>query len=110
MADYYEILGVAPDADGDEIQRAYRRRAREHHPDVSSRPGSEEQFKAVSEAYAVLSDPQRRRRYDATRTGRGRNSAAASRARARRATAWAPSGTGYGPLSSDDLFGDFLGH
>jgi curved DNA-binding protein len=103
MADYYEILGVAPDADSDQIQRAYRRRAREHHPDVCARPGAEEQFKAISEAYAVLSDPQRRRRYDATRTGRGRNSSdAASRARARRATAWAP--------SPDDLFGDFLGH
>jgi curved DNA-binding protein len=111
MADYYEILGVAPDADSDQIQRAYRRRAREHHPDVSSRPGAEEQFKAISEAYAVLSDPQRRRRYDATRAGRGRNSAsAASRTRARRSTAWAPSGRGYGSLSSDDLFGDFLGH
>lgn len=111
MVDYYEILGVAPDADSDEIQRAYRRRAREHHPDVSSRPGAEEQFKAISEAYAVLSDPQRRRRYDATRAGRGRSSAsAASRTRARRSTAWAPSGGGYGSLSSDDLFGDFLGH
>src|SRR5215210_3439175 len=104
MADYYEILGVAPDADSDQIQRAYRRRAREHHPDVSSHAGAEEQFKAISEAYAVLSDPQRRRRYDATRAGRGRNSAgAASRARTRRATAWAPSAGGRGSFSSDDL-------
>lgn len=103
MADYYEILGVAPDADSDQIQRAYRRCAREHHPDVSSRPGAEEQFKEISEAYAVLSDPQRRRGYDATRSGRVRNTA-----RAGRETGRAPSGGGDGSPFPDDLFGDFL--
>jgi curved DNA-binding protein len=108
-ADYYEILGVAPDADSDQIQRAYRRRAREHHPDVSSRPGAEEQFKEISEAYAVLSDPQRRRRYDAARSGRGRNPASArSWTRAGRGTEWAPPGGGDGSPFPDDLFGDFL--
>jgi curved DNA-binding protein len=49
----------------DEIQRAYRKLARQHHPDVNSDPGAEDRFKEISEAYDVLSDPQTRRRYDA---------------------------------------------
>lgn len=64
--DYYEILGVSKDANQSEIKRAYRRLAREYHPDVNS--GSEEaqeKFKKISEAYAVLSDPSKRRQYDA---------------------------------------------
>ncbi len=62
--DFYQILGVGRDASQDEIQRAYRKLARQHHPDVNSDPAAEERFKDVSEAYAVLSDPQTRRRYD----------------------------------------------
>ena len=49
----------------DEIQRAYRQLARQHHPDVNKDPGAEDRFKEISEAYDVLSDPQTRRRYDA---------------------------------------------
>ena len=63
--DFYEVLGVARNADQDEIQRAYRKLVRAHHPDVNKDPGAEDRFKEVSEAYAVLSDPETRRRYDA---------------------------------------------
>jgi curved DNA-binding protein len=63
--DFYEILGVPRGASQDEIQQAYRKLARAYHPDVNSDPAAEDRFKDISEAYAVLSDPQTRRRYDA---------------------------------------------
>ncbi|MCW2774661.1 MAG: Chaperone protein DnaJ [Nocardioides sp.] len=63
--DFYESLGVPRGADQAEIQRAFRRLARQLHPDVNKDPGSEERFKEVSEAYDVLSDPEQRQRYDA---------------------------------------------
>jgi curved DNA-binding protein len=62
--DYYEALGVPRDASTEEIQRAYRRLAREYHPDVNSDPGAEDRFKEIGEAYQVLSDPATRARYD----------------------------------------------
>ena len=63
--DYYEILGVGRDANNEEIKRAYRRLAREHHPDVNGGDAQAgETFKRISEAYAVLSDEDKRRRYD----------------------------------------------
>ena len=64
-SDFYESLGVSRAADKSEIQRAYRRLARENHPDVNKDPGAEARFKEISEAYDVLSDPQQRKRYDA---------------------------------------------
>ncbi len=61
MADLYGVLGLRPDAAAEEIKRAYRRKAREHHPDAG---GDAERFKEVTHAYEVLSDPDRRARYD----------------------------------------------
>jgi DnaJ-class molecular chaperone len=64
--DYYEILGVDRDANKAEVKTAFRRLARELHPDVNDHdPEAEEKFKAAAEAYEVLSDPERRRAYDA---------------------------------------------
>lgn len=62
--DYYELLGVRRDATPDEIKRAYRRLARQLHPDVNPGGGSEDRFKEVTRAYEVLSDPQKRETYD----------------------------------------------
>lgn len=71
-ADYYAVLGVSPDAQPDEIRNAFRRLAREHHPDATGGdPSSEQRYKEISEAYAVLADPQKRREYDAARLGVG---------------------------------------
>ena len=69
VRDLYEILGVTRDSSGDDIKKAYRRLAREHHPDVNPDPGAEERFKEVSAAYEILSDPQKRQQYD--RYGQG---------------------------------------
>jgi molecular chaperone DnaJ len=63
--DYYEILGVARDASGEEIKRAYRGLARRHHPDVAhDKSQAEHTFKEINEAYEVLSDPGKRAQYD----------------------------------------------
>ena len=62
--DYYEVLGVSRDASAEEIKKAYRKLALQHHPDHNDEPGSEEKFKELSEAYGVLSDPEKRSRYD----------------------------------------------
>lgn len=63
-SDYYDVLGIARDAGPDEIKRAYRALARQYHPDVNPDPAAEETFKELSLAYSVLSDPEKRQRYD----------------------------------------------
>lgn len=67
--DYYAILGVDKDASTEDIRKAFQTKARKLHPDVNKAPDAEERFKEVSEAYAVLSDPDKRKRYDAMRSG-----------------------------------------
>src|SRR4051794_41611756 len=111
--DYYEVLGVPRNADADELQQAYRRLARDNHPDINRDPAAEERFKEVNEAYHVLSDPQLRARYD--RFGedfrqvpedwdqRARAGGARAGARARRPHA------GRTVYATDRDFGDFGG-
>lgn len=91
--DYYEALGVSRDASKDDIKKAYRRLARQHHPDVNpDDPDAEERFKEIAEAYAVLSSPERRAQYD--RFGHD-----------------APNAVGFGDFGFglDDLISSFFG-
>jgi len=69
MRDYYDVLGVSPDAGADEIKRAYRQLARRYHPDISGDERSSA-FLELARAYDVLGDPKRRRTYDARMAGR----------------------------------------
>src|SRR5579884_4057146 len=63
--DYYKVLGVSATATDKEITRAYRKLAKQYHPDAN--PGSEERFKEISAAYDVLGDPDKRKEYDEVR-------------------------------------------
>jgi molecular chaperone DnaJ len=93
--DYYEVLGVSRDASETEIKKAFRRLARELHPDVNQNPDAEERFKEAAEAYEVLSDADRRRQYDAY----GHDGL--------RSGGYAPNFEGFGSVS--DLFSAFFG-
>ncbi|MBE6161577.1 MAG: molecular chaperone DnaJ [Firmicutes bacterium] len=62
--DYYEVLGLKKGATDEEIKRSFRKLAKQYHPDVNKEPGAEEKFKEIGEAYAILSDPQKRAQYD----------------------------------------------
>ncbi|MUT89538.1 DnaJ C-terminal domain-containing protein [Streptomyces sp. Z38] len=127
--DFYQALGVSRTASQDEIQQAYRKLARKHHPDVNKDPGAEERFKEINEAYSVLSDPKTRARYDRfgedfrkvpedweERVGAGAGPGGGFRAR-RTAGAGGPRVryTGFGDdfgaegIDVEDLFGSFFG-
>ncbi len=67
--DYYDVLGVKPDASEAEIKTAYRKLARKYHPDKNKEAGAEDRFKAANEANEALKDPERRRQYDQLRAG-----------------------------------------
>jgi curved DNA-binding protein len=69
--DYYKTLNVSRDATADEIKKAFRRLARKYHPDVSKEADAEHNMKEINEAYAVLSDPEKRAAYDQLGQGRG---------------------------------------
>jgi curved DNA-binding protein len=116
--DYYEVLGVRRDASQEEIQQAYRKLARSYHPDLNKDPGAEERFKDISEAYAVLSDPETRKRYDVFGPGfrqvpedadpRTWRRAGAASGAGREAGSGFGSGLGDG-INLDDLLGGLFG-
>ena len=94
--DYYELLGVTRDASETEVKKAFRRLARELHPDVNDHdPDAETKFKQAAEAYEVLSDPERRQLYD--RYGH----------EGLRGGGWSPSFEGFGSFA--DIFDAFFG-
>src|SRR5687767_5283845 len=62
--DYYKTLGVDRKASQEDIKKAYRKLARQYHPDTNNDAGAEERFKQISEAYDVLGDPEKRKKYD----------------------------------------------
>ena len=68
VSDYYTVLGVPPDASEQEIKEAYRRLAKQYHPDVNRDPGAQTHFIEITGAYEVLVDPTKRKDYDALRT------------------------------------------
>ena len=103
--DYYSLLGVDRSASADEIKRAYRKLARKYHPDVSKAEDAELRMKEVNEAYAVLSDPERRAAYD--RLGREYRAGQEFRPPPDWDAGFEFSGGGFGPAGPGD-FSDFF--
>ena len=91
--DYYDILGIPKGASADEIKRAYRKKAHDHHPDKGGGKEAEEKFKEINEAYQVLSDPQKRQAYDTFGSAEGSPFGAGG----------SPFGSGFGNQSDFDF-------
>jgi curved DNA-binding protein len=119
--DYYDVLGVSRDAGPEDLQQAFRRLARQNHPDVNKDPGAEERFKEINEAYSALSDPAQRRKYDRfgddfrqvpddweERVGAGAGGVRGGPGGPRRTT-WSTGGAGGDTVDFGDLGGGFGG-
>ena len=96
--DYYEVLGVSKTASESEIKSAFRRLAKKYHPDVSKEPDAAEKFKEAQEAYAVLSDADKRRQYDQFGHAAFQNAGAGG-----------AGGFDFSGFDFSDIFGDLFG-
>lgn len=107
--DYYVTLGVARDASSDDIKRAFRKLARQHHPDVAKdKTAGEEKFKALNEAYEVLSDPEKRKKYDQLEVSPGADGGEFN-PRADRQPGGGEPGVHFGGTGFSDFFERFFG-
>lgn len=109
--DYYRTLGVAQDASADEIKKAFRKLARKYHPDVSKEPDAEAKMRDINEAYAVLSDPEKRAAYE--QLGHGYQAGQDFRPPPGWDTGFEFSNRGFSPSEAadfSDFFAELFGH
>lgn len=119
--DYYDVLGIQRSADEKEIKRAYRKLAKKYHPDTNAgNKQAEQKFKEVTEAYTILSDPEKKKLYDTYGNAAFDNEAGTGSTQRRYASSWNSEGFDFGNGGNyqefhfegegyEDLFGDFFG-